>query len=198
MRLDSGNLVELSREVRRILDRAGLREAKIMATGDLNEYKILELVAVGAPIDSFGVGTELATSADLPSLSAVYKLVELDAGGVRRYTAKFSEDKSTVPGAKQVFRYPDHDLVALSTEFPSYRPDGSPETLLRPVVLGGKLAEPLPSAAESRDYAGRSIVKLPLACRSLFEYEPPWRVEYSPDLRNLQVVVRHQVDGAVP
>jgi nicotinate phosphoribosyltransferase len=198
VRLDSGNLVELSREVRRILDRAGLREAKIMATGDLNEYKILELVAVGAPIDSFGVGTELATSADLPSLSAVYKLVELDAGGVRRYTAKFSEDKSTVPGAKQVFRYPDHDLVALSTEFPSYRPDGSPETLLRPVVLGGKLAEPLPSAAESRDYAVRSIVKLPLACRSLFEYEPPWRVEYSPDLRNLQVVVRHQVDGAVP
>ena len=80
VRLDSGNLVELSRAVRRILDDAGLPDAKIMATGDLNEYKILELVAVRAPIDAFGVGTELATSADAPSLGAVYKLVEVQTG----------------------------------------------------------------------------------------------------------------------
>ena len=66
VRLDSGNLVELAPAVRKILDDAGLRDAKIMATGDLNEYKIHELVAAGAPIDVFGVGTELATSADAP------------------------------------------------------------------------------------------------------------------------------------
>ncbi len=67
VRLDSGNLVELSREVRKILDDAGLQDAKIMATSDLNEYKILEFAAAGAPIDAFGVGTDLATSADSPA-----------------------------------------------------------------------------------------------------------------------------------
>ena len=82
VRLDSGNLGELAVAVRRILDEAGLRDSKIMATGDLNEYKIQELMAARAPIDVFGVGTELATSADAPSLGVVYKLVELeDAGG---------------------------------------------------------------------------------------------------------------------
>src|SRR5450755_2469978 len=90
VRLDSGNLVELSREVRKILDEAGLQNAKIMATSDLNEYKILEFAAAGAPIDAFGVGTDLATSTDSPNIGVVYKLVELEAGGQKRYTAKFS------------------------------------------------------------------------------------------------------------
>src|SRR5271169_6449004 len=88
VRLDSGNLVELAPAVRKILDDAGLRDAKIMATGDLNEYKIHELVAARAPIDSFGVGTDLSTSADAPSLGVVYKMVELEDSGSRRYTAK--------------------------------------------------------------------------------------------------------------
>ncbi len=80
VRLDSGDLAQLSREVRRILDGAGLRGAKIMASGDLNEYRIRELVAANAPIDAFGVGTELATSADAPAISSVYKLVEARSG----------------------------------------------------------------------------------------------------------------------
>jgi nicotinate phosphoribosyltransferase len=96
VRLDSGDLIELSRAVRRILDDAGLPDAKIMASGDLNEYRIREIVAAGAPIDAFGVGTELATSADAPSLGVVYKLVEIGD----RYTAKFSPDKVTLPDAK--------------------------------------------------------------------------------------------------
>ena len=78
VRLDSGNLVELSRAVRKILDEAGLPDAKIMATSDLNEYKILEFAAADAPIDAFGVGTDLATSTDSPNLGVVYKLVELE------------------------------------------------------------------------------------------------------------------------
>ncbi len=82
VRLDSGNLVELAPAVRKILDDAGLTDAKIMATGDLSEHKIHELVAAGAPIDSFGVGTELATSADAASLGVVYKLVELEHAGI--------------------------------------------------------------------------------------------------------------------
>ena len=107
VRLDSGNLAELSRAARRILDDAGLPGARIMASGDLNEYKILELVAGGAPIDAMGVGTDLVTSMDAPSLGAVYKLVELDGDLHTRFTAKFSKDKHSYPGAKQIFRYAD-------------------------------------------------------------------------------------------
>ncbi len=155
VRLDSGNLVELAPAVRGILDRAGLKDAKIMATGDLNEYKIHELVAAGLPIDLFGVGTELATSADAPALGVVYKMVEMErAGEDRRYTLKLSDDKATLPGAKQVFRYPDHDLLARSSECPSC-PGGKTagssavevEALLQPVILRGRLLEPLPSAS---------------------------------------------------
>ena len=91
--LDSGDLLPLSREVRRILDDAGLRDAKIMASGDLDESRIAAMLDAGAPIDPFGVGTQLATSGDAPSMSTVYKLVEIESGGATRYTAKSSPDK---------------------------------------------------------------------------------------------------------
>jgi nicotinate phosphoribosyltransferase len=186
VRLDSGNLVELSRAVRDVLDQAGLHEAKIMASGDLNEYKILELVAAGAPIDAFGVGTELATSADAPSLGAVYKLAEVEVEGVKRYTAKYSEDKQTWPGAKQVFRFGDHDVIARESECIGC-PAGSPpvEALLRPVMIQGRVLEPLPTAHAARDHAGRSLQKLPAALRSLFSAPHPWPVEYSEKLMAL-------------
>ena len=87
-----------------------------MATGDLNEYKIQELMAARAPIDVFGVGTELATSADAPSLGVVYKLVELEDASGRRYPVKLSHDKQTLPGAKQIFRSADRDVLARSSE----------------------------------------------------------------------------------
>jgi nicotinate phosphoribosyltransferase len=185
VRLDSGNLVELSRAVRRILDDAGLKDAKIMATGDLNEYKILELVAVRAPIDAFGVGTELATSADAPSLGAIYKLVEVQSDGVKRYTAKFSADKSTVPGAKQVFRYADHDDIACSWECPAYRDDRYPVALLRPVMSGGQLVEPLPDVHAARKYCATSLEELPRAIRTLFDAKQPYPVHYTGELKKL-------------
>jgi nicotinate phosphoribosyltransferase len=178
VRLDSGNLMELAPAVRRILDDGGYKSAKIMASGELNEYKILELVAAGVPIDAFGVGTDLSTSSDSPTLGAVYKMVELESHGKVRYTAKFSGGKATLPGAKQVFRYSDHDLVGLAHECFS---DAS-EALLRPVVLNGSLVEPLPSAAEARDYASQAIRRLPAPCHTVFEREPVWRVEYSQEL----------------
>jgi nicotinate phosphoribosyltransferase len=189
VRLDSGNLVELSRAVRKVLDEAGLRDAKIMATSDLNEYKILEFAAAGAPIDAFGVGTDLATSTDSPNLGVVYKLVELDG----RHTAKFSEDKHTLPGAKQVFRFANHDVIACSWECLGCGP-GEPEAraLLRPVMLGGKLVEPLPAVGALRQHAAESIRRLPTAIRSLFDTEQQYRVEQSPALLALYEKVQHE------
>jgi nicotinate phosphoribosyltransferase len=191
VRLDSGNLVELAPAVRKILDDAGLRDAKIMATGDLNEYKIHELIAARVPIDVFGVGTELATSADAPSLGVVYKIVELEDAGKPRYTLKLSEDKHTLPGSKQIFRYADHDLLGRSSECPSCPPGALPaEALLHPVIIGGRLMESLPTAAEARAHAAASLARLPGPCHSLFETDLTWRVDISAELECLYEQVR--------
>jgi nicotinate phosphoribosyltransferase len=178
VRLDSGDLPELSRQVRGILDQAGLTDARIMASGDLDELKIRDLVRAGAPIDVFGVGTELATSADAPSLATTYKMVELDIHGIKRFTAKFSEDKVSFPGAKQLFRDLARDVVARSGEC------GRGEALLRPVILGGRLVEPLPTLEQARQRAAECIAKLPPALREL-EVAEPWPVIYSRELRAL-------------
>jgi nicotinate phosphoribosyltransferase len=176
VRLDSGNLVELSRAVRKILDDAGMPDVKIMATSDLNEYKILEFSAARAPIDVFGVGTDLATSTDSPNIGVVYKLVELNG----RSTAKFSEDKHTLPGPKQVFRFAGHDVVACSWECLGCGPgEDEARALLRPVLLGGKLIEPLPEVTVAREYAAESIQRLPTAIRSLFDTDQQYKVDHS-------------------
>jgi nicotinate phosphoribosyltransferase len=142
VRLDSGDLVTLSREVRQILDAAGLTDAKIMATNELDEAKIRAVVAAGAPIDSFGVGTALATSSDAPSLGMVYKLVEITAGGQRRDVAKHSPEKQTVPGAKQVFRYDGLDVIARADECKPL--PGECQALLQPVLMNGERMGELP------------------------------------------------------
>ena len=156
VRIDSGDLDALSREVRAILDAAGLREARIMASGDLNESKIEALVSAGAPIDAFGVGTELAASPDAPFLSATYKMVAIGPHGNERYPVKCSPEKQTLPGAKQIFRLPDHDVLGLMTECLS----GS-DALLRPVMLGGTLAGGLPDAAAIRARAALGVREWP-------------------------------------
>jgi len=168
VRMDSGDFVALSRQIRSILDSAGLRDARIMASGDLNEYKVRDLVKAGAPIDAFGVGTELATSFDAPSMGTIYKLVEQDVGGIKRYTVKLSEDKATLPGAKQIFRFPDRDVLARAEECSS----GS-EALLRPVILGGRLIQQVPDAKAARQRAADALRRLP---------PEPYRVERSREL----------------
>ncbi len=179
VRLDSGDIISLAREVRAILDNAGLRDTKIMASGDLDESKIRDIVAAGAPVDAFGVGTELATSGDAPSMGTVYKLVEVDICGIKRFTAKLSQEKETLPGAKQLFRLPGRDVLARSAECCS-----GAEALLRPVILGGSLVESLPDAAAARARALACIAKLPPALRSLdVVHQHP--VEYSKDLTAL-------------
>ena len=175
IRIDSGDFQKLSREARAILDQAGLTDAKIMLSGDLDEYRIRDLVASGAPVDGFGVGTHLATSADAPNIGAIYKLVEVDICGIQRFTAKLSEDKATLPGAKQVFRHDDHDVLARSGEC------NLGKALLRPVLLGGKLVEPLPDLAAARARAAESVRALPLSLRSL-DPSDPWPVRHSKEL----------------
>jgi nicotinate phosphoribosyltransferase len=191
VRIDSGNLIEMSVAVRRILDDAGFKDAKIMATSDLNEYKIAELMAAKAPIDAFGVGTDLATSADNPSLGAVYKLVELSSGENRRYTAKFSEGKNTLAGTKQVFRFSDHDVIGCSSECLTCGPgDAAGEALLRPVIIGGRIVDSVPSASSARQRSMESVKRLPASLRSLFAAKDPWRVETSAELAALNEQVR--------
>ncbi len=176
VRLDSGNLAALSKSVRQILDHSGLNDAKIMATSDLNEYRIAELLADDAPIDAFGVGTDLATSADAPSLSAVYKLVELEVSGIKRYTAKHSAEKQTLPGAKQVFRYEEEDVVGCSSECAPHGMRGAvPEALLRPVILGGQMVDTIPSASQARTYCAEALTRV----------RPEWPVRHSQELVRL-------------
>ena len=184
VRLDSGDLGELSRKVRSILDDAGLHDAKIMATSDLNENRIAELLAGGAPIDAFGVGTELTTSFDAPALPVVYKLVEVSTGGERRLVAKYSADKRTYPGAKQVFRYKNRDVIGTMDECGGgLTGEGDAQALLRPILLGGKLTEALPSTAAIRQSCTEARTRVSAS----------HTVEYSERLRAL--ADRHQNDG---
>jgi nicotinate phosphoribosyltransferase len=188
VRLDSGDFDALSRQVRAILDEGGMQQAKIMVSGDLDEYRIRELVRGGAPIDAFGVGTQLATSADAPTMGAIYKLVEVEICGIKRFTAKYSEEKGSLPGSKQVFRDVARDVIARSGEC------GKGEALLRPILLGGRLVEPLPDIEQARARAARMIAALPEHLRQL-EAGEPWPVIESRELRELIGRTRSNLRG---
>jgi nicotinate phosphoribosyltransferase len=188
VRLDSGDFDVLSRQVRGILDEAGLQHAKIMASGDLDEYRIRQLVRDGAPIDAFGVGTQLATSADAPNMGAIYKLVEVEICGIKRFTAKYSAEKGSLPGGKQVFRDVARDVIARSGEC------GKGEALLRPILLGGRLIEPLPTLEQARTRAAEMIARLPEHLRQL-EMAEPWPVIESRELRELIGQTRSNLRG---
>lgn len=142
IRLDSGDMLSLSIQARQILDTAGKGEVKIFASGDLNEYLIAELLAKGAKIDSFGVGTQLATSFDRPALGGVYKLVSLSDNGRVKMKMKLSPEKATYPGAKQVWRQTSDndkymsDVIALENEEELNRQNGW-RPLLQQVMTGG-------------------------------------------------------------
>jgi nicotinate phosphoribosyltransferase len=194
VRLDSGDLAVKSCRVREILDRQGLRDAKIVASGDLNEYRIEELVAAGAPIDLFGVGTDLATSRDVPALSVVYKLVETEQDGRVEYKTKFSEQKIHIPGRKQVFRFSSggqyhHDLIARANE---NVPEGA--ALLHPVIQNGRRVGPRPSPTEIRSRTLRNLEQLPETFKSLRE-APVYPVSKSAALARLLEDVRERTLG---
>jgi nicotinate phosphoribosyltransferase len=179
VRLDSGDIDRLSRSVRAILDEGGMHDVRIFASGDLDEYRIADLTSAGAPVDAFGVGTQLGTSGDAPHVSVVYKLVE-DASGPK---VKLSTNKVTLPGRKQVFRITADggellaDVLALEGEDVA---DGRP--VLRPVMRDGRRLEPPEPLGALRDRCRASVAALPERLRALAPDPPPYDVRTSPEL----------------
>ena len=199
VRLDSGDVLADSQWVRKRLDSAGLYDVKIFASGELDEERIEILLQSGARLDAFGVGTALSTSSDSPNIGVIYKLVEVDLGDTVRNAAKFSYEKITYPGRKQVFRFADKDrkfsgdVIGLDTEsFPGSEP------LLVPVMRAGKriaaaVEGPLAvmKRGQSRHLSDRA--HLPEGILLLRTAEPPFPVRYSERLEELRDQVRQAV-----
>lgn len=181
VRLDSGDRADLAKRVRRILDAAGLGHIRIVCSGNLDEGEIQRLLATGAPIDGFGVGTRLDTSADAPYLDCAYKLVEY-AGRARR---KRSEGKATWPGRKQVFRRYGTD-GRMAGDVVTTEDDVQPgEPLVVPIMRDGLRLETPINLAAARERAARALATLPDALRAL---DPPclaYSAEISPSLVQL-------------
>ena len=178
VRMDSGDLAYLSKKIRKVLDDRGYPDAKICASGDLDEYSIRSLLSQGAKIDIWGVGTKLITSEDVPSLGGVYKLSAVKRGETYEPRIKISENivKITNPGFKKLVRIYDRenmaqaDLIMLreeeideskpltifhpvetwkKTTFTDYRV----ENLHEQVIRDGELVRPLPSFSETVAHA---------------------------------------------
>ena len=173
LRLDSGDLLDLSRKARAMLDEAGLEEVEVFASGGLDEFGVSDLVEAGAPIGGFGVGTKVGVSADAPWTDCAYKLVEYDG----QPTLKLSSQKQTAPGPKQVFRYRDdkgtylRDVIAVADEGPS---DAGGEPLLSEVMADGMRRGRPPALPHLRETFAAEFGRLPethKAIRSPAAYE---------------------------
>lgn len=189
IRLDSGDLADLARRSRGILDDAGLPDVAIIASGGLDEYRIDQLVRCGAPIDVYAVGTKVGTSADAPYLDTAYKLVEYDG----RPVMKLSAAKVTAPGRKQVLRSREAgDVIALADE---EVPEGT-EPLLRTVMSAGRRTGAPDTLAAAHDRFVSDMAALPRSARSIGDPEPPVPT-VSTRLSNLTSDVRRRLEKDV-
>ncbi len=162
VRLDSGDIEKLSREVRRLLDEGGLRDVRVIVSGGVDEYRIEEWLSKGCPIDAFGVGTKFITSADAPYLDMAYKLVEYE--GKPKF--KTSPGKATFPYKRQILRFysgslMDHDEVV------RYGEEHGGERLVEKVVEGGQMKVKLPKLEEIRERLMEDIERLPPELKTL-------------------------------
>ena len=191
VRLDSGDLAELAFGARRLLDDAGLQQVEIFASGGLDEDAIAGLLAKGAPITGFGVGTKMGVSADAPDLDIAYKLCEYAGRG----RLKLSTGKPVLPGRKQVFRVEQgghavRDLIARADEQLEGRP------LLQAVMRGGRrLPAGRVALAEARRHAAIELSRLPDGVRSLARADPPYPVEVSAALQACQQEIARKMAG---
>ena len=183
VRLDSGDLIALSRRVRDILDEGGLADTRIFTSGDLDEWRIRDIVSAGAPVDGFGVGAALTTVSDAPSLGAIYKLVEIDRGGVTTPVMKRSVGKPTLPGRKQVWRVFEDDVACEDVidyigglDVPSSVP------LLRRVMSNGKRDSESLALSELRSRSKAALAAIPERVRRIHQPEP-YRVRFGRTLR---------------
>lgn len=200
VRLDSGDLLTLSKATRELLDQAGLKDAKVFVSSDLDEYRIEELLTAGAPIDGFGVGTRLVTGANYDPLTGqggpsampgVYKLVErTGADGQAIPKTKLSTDKELLPFRKQVYRHTDakgrfrQDTVARWNEKVA---DAKP--LLVPIMKQGRLVYDFPPLRESRAYCQKQVSRLRKEYRQL-RNAPAYPVQLSPRITQEQRKLR--------
>jgi nicotinate phosphoribosyltransferase len=188
VRLDSGDLLALSKSVRHILDEGGLRDVAIFASGGLDENELARLVQAGAPIDGFGVGTSLTTSSDAPVLDCIYKLQEY-AGVARR---KRSTGKATWPGRKQVWRHFGAD-GRMAGDTLSIEGDTQPgEPLIEAVMRAGRRLDPPRTLAEIRTRAARDLKRLPDPLRGL-DGATPYPVKLGDALTRLSAEVDRRV-----
>jgi nicotinate phosphoribosyltransferase len=177
VRLDSGDLLELSRRARSLLDDAGMSEARILVSGDLEETQIARLTTAGAPIDAFGVGTDLGTSHDAPEVNGVYKLVAHQVKGHWQDVHKRSPAEATVPGAKQVFRLGRGGVMAGDVIARADEPlPGEP--LLIPFIRDGEIVH-RETLEQMRDRARNELLSLPSWLCELDAAGPAYRVAYS-------------------
>lgn len=188
VRIDSGDLASLAREVRRVLDEAGLQEVKIIGSGGLDEYDLEDLARAGAPYDSYGIGTKMGVSGDAPWFDTAYKLVEHNG----RPVLKLSTGKVSLPGKKQVFRFATGgklcgDTIALRGE----RLAGG-EPLLEKVMEGGKILRPLPPLGEIRERFLREWERLPEPVKAI-RNPPIYPVSLSARLAELRERVARQL-----
>lgn len=194
VRIDSGDLLTLSIETRKLLDNAGCKDTKIMVSGDLTEQSISKLIANGAPIDCFGVGTELSTSRDNPTMNGIYKLVAVKVLNPSKkngkyeilYKSKTSVDKETYPGPKQVCRFIEDnvlqkDILILDDEKP---PDKSILLLKKYVEQGNKVFE-MPTIFAIQEYSSKQLELLPTALKSLDVERALFPVVLSQKLKSL-------------
>jgi nicotinate phosphoribosyltransferase len=191
VRLDSGDLIALSRSVRRILDEGGLERVTIFASGGIDEKELATMMRSGAPIDGFGIGTNLTTSSDVPALDCAYKLQEY-AGLPRR---KRSQGKATWPGRKQVWRAY-NGSGRMSGDVISLEDDRQPgEPLLKPMRKQGRRSTPPPPLGELQAHAARELQRLPEPLRRL-DRAATYPVEISQSLVRLASEVDERLEAS--
>ena len=191
IRLDSGDLLELALQARSMLDKAGLQDVQVFASGGLDEFEVDRLVRAGAPIDGFGIGTKIGVSADAPHTDCAYKLVQY--GG--RPVVKLSTAKETLPGPKQVHRLRGsggmfkRDVISSSTEGPLAA--GS-EQLLSEVMRDGRRVDAGPTLRQSREYFAREFALLPAQHKEL-RAPASYQATVSKTLDDINASVRREI-----